>query len=153
MARGTQDTSTPIDRLDVAHVRDRERTRPIPIDVYRLGAEYVVEMELPGIDPSDVTIRAHDNVLSVTARVRSRRRADERILCERSHAPLTRQLHLDDNLDAAKITVQFDNGVLTIRLAVPSRATRSPASARTSGRTRPNRSQSPRRSARHAAAS
>jgi HSP20 family protein len=96
--------------------------RLMPMDVYRMGDEYVVEMDLPGVDPSSIEVHTEQNTLTVSAEAQStHEQADEQILCERSHARFHRQLYLGEGLQTDKLTASFDNGVLTLRIPLAER--------------------------------
>ncbi|MCU1429573.1 MAG: 18 kDa antigen 2 [Actinomycetia bacterium] len=93
-------------------------TRSMPMDVYRQGDEYIVEMDLPGVDPSSIDISVERNMITVEAEAEStHEQADEQILCERRHVRYRRQLYLGDDVDTENIQASYDNGVL--RLTVP----------------------------------
>jgi HSP20 family protein len=113
-----------IDRmLDLVYGRGGVQGRSMPIDIFRNGDSYVVEMELPGVDASSIDVNVEGNTLTVTAESRSsHEEADEQVLCERSHARFYRQLRLGDNLDTESVDAKFDNGMLTLTIPVRERA-------------------------------
>lgn len=97
-------------------------TLSLPMDVYRKGDEFVVELDIPGVDPSTVDISVERNMLTVAGEVHAKHAdADELIVCERPHARFRRQVYLGENLDTEKIQASYDNGVLTIRIPVTER--------------------------------
>jgi HSP20 family protein len=109
--------------LDLVYGRGGVQGRSMPIDIYRRGDRYVVEMELPGVDPSSIDVDVEGNTLSVAAEARSNHeQAEEQVLCERSHARFYRQLRLGENLDTDNVEATFDNGVLTLSVPVRERA-------------------------------
>jgi len=91
-----------------------------PMDVYRRGDEFIVELDVPGIDPSAIDITVERNMLTVAGEIGPRhdQDADEVIVCERPHARFRRQVYLGESLDTEKISATFDNGVL--RVTIPS---------------------------------
>lgn len=95
----------------------------LPIDAYRSGDTFVVEFELPGVDPSSVELTVEKNVLTLSAE-RTRRWADgaEVIVNERPTGRFSRQLFLGDTLDADHIAATSENGVLTVTIPVAERA-------------------------------
>jgi HSP20 family protein len=94
-------------------------TRAMPMDVYRSGSEYIVEMDLPGVDPSSIDISVERNVLTVEGEAHStHEQADEQIVCERRHAKYRRQIYLGDNVDTENVKAEFDNGVLRLRVPI-----------------------------------
>ncbi len=79
--------------------------RSMPMDVYRTGDTYIVEMDLPGVDPSSIEVHTERNIVSVSAETRSTHEdADELLVCERSHATFQRQLYLGEGLQTDKLT-------------------------------------------------
>lgn len=102
----------------------RQATRPAaPMDAYRHGDEFLVEFDLPGVDPSSIDVTVEKNVLSVTAH-RARRFSDndEVLVAERPQGEVRRQLFLGELLDTENIDAGYDNGVLTLRLQVAEQA-------------------------------
>jgi HSP20 family protein len=94
----------------------------IPIDVYRKGDEFIIELDVPGIDPSTIDIDVERNILTVAGEVHPRHEeVDEVLVCERPHLRFRRQLYLGDNLDSENITASCELGVLTLRIPVAER--------------------------------
>lgn len=92
--------------------------RGMPMDVYRDGDKYVVEMDLPGVDPSSIDVNIERNLLTVTAEGQSKHEeADEVIVCERRHVRYRRQLFLGENVNTDDVNASYENGVL--RLEIP----------------------------------
>ncbi|MDQ4115659.1 MAG: Hsp20/alpha crystallin family protein [Actinomycetota bacterium] len=100
------------------------RPTAMPMDAYRHGEQFVVEFDLPGIDPSAVDLSVERNVLTVKAERRPGDRGDdvEMVASERAHGVCSRQLFLGENLDTDRITAHYDAGVLTVRIPVAERA-------------------------------
>ncbi|MCE3555394.1 Hsp20/alpha crystallin family protein [Pseudonocardia sp. RS11V-5] len=100
------------------------RPAAMPMDAYRHGDEFVVEFDLPGVDPSAVELSVERNVLTVRAERRPTLR-DEHVEMQVSERPLgvySRQLFLGDTLDTDHIQAAYDSGVLTLRIPVAERA-------------------------------
>jgi HSP20 family protein len=95
----------------------------MPIDAYRRGEEFIVELDLPGVQPDSIDLTVEKNVLTVHA---ERRRDDtegvELLVGERPHGTFSRQLFLGDTLDTEAIQADYVDGVLTLRLPVAERA-------------------------------
>ena len=91
----------------------------LPMDVYRKGDEFVVELDIPGVDPQAIDMTVERNMLTVSGEVQSRHDdVDELVVCERPHARFRRQVYLGENLDTENIRASYENGVLTIRIPV-----------------------------------
>lgn len=92
------------------------------MDAWRAGDEFVVEFDLPGVDPSSVDLDVERNVLTVKAE-RPELAGDQDVLAaERPRGVFSRQLILGDNLDVERVKASYDTGVLTLRIPVAERA-------------------------------
>ena len=100
------------------------RPTAMPMDAYRRGDEFVVEFDLPGVDPDAVELSVERNVLTVRAERRPSQRAEdvEMQVSERPLGVFSRQLFLGDTLDADRIAAEYAAGVLTLRIPVAERA-------------------------------
>ena len=119
-------------RFDPYHELDRllgpplaRDARPLtmPMDAYRDGDAFVVQLDLPGVDARSIDLTVEKNVLVVRAE-RSGPEVDEksRLVSERPRGTFTRQLFLGEGLDSEKIEATYDAGVLTIRIPVAEQA-------------------------------
>ena len=111
----------------------------MPIDAYRRGEEFVVELDLPGVEPDSIDLTVEKNVLTVHAeRRRDETEGVELLVGERPHGTFSRQLFLGDTLDTDAIEADYVDGVLTLRLPVaekakPRRVEINPAQSATEG--------------------
>ena len=91
----------------------------VPLDVYRRGEEFLVRVDLPGIDPGSIDLQIEKNVLTLHAeRSWVPSDGDEVLVNERPQGTFTRRLFLGDGLDADRISAQYESGVLTIVVPV-----------------------------------
>jgi HSP20 family protein len=100
------------------------RPTAMPMDAYRRGEEFVVEFDLPGVDPGAIELSVERNVLTVKAERRPPLR-DENVemqVSERSLGVYSRQLFLGESLDTEHIHADYNAGVLTLRIPVAERA-------------------------------
>ena len=115
----------PFRELDqVAQQVLRQTPRPgAPMDAYRHGDQFVVQFDLPGVDPSSIDLTVEKNVLNVTAtRRRSFAEGDEVLVAERPQGEFRRQLFLGEQLDVDNIGASYEDGVLTLTLSVAEQA-------------------------------
>lgn len=112
-----------LDRLASEMLGAPFRSTSMPLDAYRHGDVFVVELEVPGVDPEAIDLTVEKNVLTVRAE-RSRPDVEDaqHLISERSHGSFTRQLFLGDTLDPDNLTADYRNGVLTIRVPLAERA-------------------------------
>ena len=76
------------------------RVRQVPVDAYRRGNEFKVDLDLPGADPGSIELTVETDVLTVRAtRTSLRAEGDEIQVAERAHGEFSRQLFLGESLD------------------------------------------------------
>jgi HSP20 family protein len=93
--------------------------RSMPIEALRRGEEFLIYVDLPGVDSADTDVTVERNVVSIKARRGSPRKdGDEVLVDERPHGQFSRQLLLGDNLDANRLEADLTDGVLTLRIPV-----------------------------------
>jgi HSP20 family protein len=115
----------PFRELDqVAQQVLRQTPRPgAPMDAYRHGDQFIVQFDLPGVDPSSIDLTVEKNVLNVTAtRQRTFAEGDEVLIAERPQGEFRRQLFLGEQLDTNNIGAEYEDGVLTLTLSVAEQA-------------------------------
>lgn len=101
------------------------RPAAMPMDAWRHGEEFVVEFDLPGIDPDAVELSVERNTLTVKAERRpAHAGADEVewVASERAYGVYSRQLFLGENLDTEHIHAAYDAGVLRVRIPLAEKA-------------------------------
>jgi HSP20 family protein len=92
-------------------------------DAYRSGDEFVVQFDLPGVDPASIEVTVEKNVLSVSAeRSWTPGAEDKVVLAERPQGHFERKLYLSDNLDTDNIEAHYEHGVLALRVPVSAKA-------------------------------
>lgn len=96
--------------------------RMMPMDVYKVGNEAVVRLDLPGIREEDVEITVEKNVLTVKAERYFPDEQAEVLVSERPQGSFTRQLVVSDSLDTEKVAASYEAGVLTLRIPVSERS-------------------------------
>jgi len=100
------------------------RPAAMPMDAYRHGDEFVVEFDLPGVDPTAIELSVERNVLTVKAERRPSLR-DQNVEMQVSERPLgvySRQLFLGESLDTEHVHADYHAGVLTLRIPVAEKA-------------------------------
>jgi HSP20 family protein len=90
-----------------------------PMDVYRRADEFVVELDIPGVDPSSIDITVERNMLTVSGELHARHDdADEVLVCERPHVRFRRQVYLGESLNTDDIGANYESGVLRVTIPV-----------------------------------
>ena len=91
----------------------------MPLDAFRHGDHFIVNFDLPGIDPDSVDLTVEKNVLAVSAERSWRPEdSDEVLVTERPQGRYSRQLFLGDTLSTDGIQAHYDRGVLTVTIPV-----------------------------------
>lgn len=117
----TTDPFRDFDRLTAqllgSGVGTTNRPAAMPMDAWRQGEEFVLELDLPGVSRESIDIDVERNVLTIRAERLPQNGDWQRLASERTHGQFSRQLVLGDNLDLERIDASYDNGVL--RLVIP----------------------------------
>ena len=98
------------------------RPSAMPMDAWREGHEFIVEFDLPGVDPESIDLDVERNVLTVKAERAALPGDRELLAAERPRGVFSRQLILGDTLDTEGVQAGYDGGVLTLRIPVAERA-------------------------------
>jgi HSP20 family protein len=95
----------------------------MPMDLYRDADNYVLNADLPGIDPDSVDVDVDGQLLSIRAERAPRTQEGVRwISRERSTGSYLRRFTLGQGIDTAHISATYDNGVLSVVLPVTEKA-------------------------------
>lgn len=88
------------------------------MDVAETEREFVVTMELPGVDPKDVDINISGDTLHVRGEKRSEREEKGRSYhyTERTFGGFHRSVPLPSSVDPDKVDAGYRNGVLTVTI-------------------------------------
>jgi len=90
-----------------------------PVDIYEDEHNLTVKMEVPGIDQNDIDIRVENNTLTVRGERKFEKDEKEENFhrVERRYGSFYRAFTLPNIVDTDKVSADYDNGVLKIRLA------------------------------------
>jgi HSP20 family protein len=89
------------------------------VDVREDSKEIALEVELPGIKPSDVEVTAENGVLTIRGEKQTTSTEDQEgryHVIERSFGSFTRSFQLPNGLDEQRIEADFADGLLTVRI-------------------------------------
>jgi HSP20 family protein len=111
-----------LDRLTQQVFGTTARPAVMPMDAWREGEQFVVEFDLPGVDPESIDLDVERNVLTVKAERPAREGSEEMVAAERPRGVFSRQLFLGDTLDTERIEASYSTGVLTLRVPVAEKA-------------------------------
>jgi HSP20 family protein len=94
------------------------------VDIEETDDAYVVEAELPGVRREDVNIELVGNELAITGEVKERERTGALRRQTRRTGRFEYRLGLPNQVDAAKVEANLNNGVLTVRVPKAEREAR-----------------------------
>ena len=88
------------------------------IDVHETDGEFVVTADLPDVKKSDVKVQVQDGMLSIEGeRHRDKEEKGKRFhKIEREYGRFVRRLVLPTDVDAARVSAEFKDGVLRVLL-------------------------------------
>ena len=109
-----------IDRLfEDTFGRDSRNNWAPPVDVREDNNEIVLEVELPGIKPSDVEVTSENGVLTIRGEKQSsvtEKKEGRYHVTERSYGSFTRSFQLPSGVDERRIEAEFEHGLLQVRV-------------------------------------
>ncbi|KOU05337.1 heat-shock protein Hsp20 [Streptomyces sp. NRRL F-5755] len=112
-----------LDRLAERVWGTAARPAGMPLDAWREGDGFFVELDLPGVDPESIDLDVERNVLTVKAeRKPTYGENTETVITERPVGTFSRQLFLGETLDTGKIEASYEAGVLKLRVPVTEQA-------------------------------
>ena len=94
------------------------QTFRVPLDVTEDENNFYVKAALPGINPDDVQVTVHDNMLSIKGEVKPEER-DENTnfhIRERRYGSFERTVTLPVSIDSNDVDAEYENGILTLTL-------------------------------------
>lgn len=95
------------------------------VDLYETPGEYVIAAEVPGMRREDLDIKLHEGRITISG-VRPERAetCEQYHRIERGHGTFSRTFQLPLPIDAAAITAELRDGVLTVRCPKSAEAAR-----------------------------
>jgi HSP20 family protein len=108
-----------LDRFSEGVMAGSRSARMMPMEAFRRGEEFLVVLDLPGVDLGDVEVTVERNVVSIRATRRPVHQENEEVIVdERPQGEFSRQLFLGDNLDSGRLNASMREGVLTLTIPV-----------------------------------
>lgn len=91
-----------------------------PLSIAERGDELIIELDVPGMSQSDISVSVADRLLTVKGSKGGPLRGDRVLLSERGFGPFVRSMMLPATADATQISVSVKDGRAEIR--IPSKA-------------------------------
>ena len=88
------------------------------MNVSETESDYLIMMDLPGVEKKDVEVNLIDGILTVSGERKTSERGDEnnRIWYETSNGAFSRSFELTSDIVEEKVKAKFNNGVLNITI-------------------------------------
>jgi HSP20 family protein len=90
-----------------------------PVDIFETaGRDLVIKVELPDVNREDVEVTVENNTLTLRGekKLPADVKEDQFRRVERRYGNFTRSFTLPNTVDAGKVSAEFKNGVLTVKL-------------------------------------
>lgn len=90
-----------------------------PVDIFETDShDLVVKAELPDMTREDIEVTVENNTLTLkgTKKLPDRVKDDQYRRIERSYGTFSRSFTLPNTVDASKVSAEYKNGVLTVKL-------------------------------------
>jgi HSP20 family protein len=85
-------------------------------DITESADEYVVLAEMPGCDPAGIDLHFDGGVLSIYGKVAPRQGETAYLAKEFEVGDFSRTFNVTDSIDSARISAEYADGILTLRL-------------------------------------
>ncbi|GAA1001927.1 Hsp20/alpha crystallin family protein [Subtercola frigoramans] len=117
------DPFSELDRLTGNLLQFRPGPRFMPVDLYRDGDQYLLNADLPGVDPGSVDVDVDGQLLTIRAqRTAAAHEGVKWLAQERPNGTYLRQFSLGEGIDSSQISASYDNGVLSVTIPVSEKA-------------------------------
>jgi HSP20 family protein len=93
-----------------------------PVDIWEDDQQVVIELDVPGCNPENLSAEAVDGQLVVTGERTVSSGAQRRYRSERWQGRFVRSFTLPQGVDGGSITADYEDGVLSVRLPKPEEA-------------------------------
>jgi len=89
-----------------------------PVDIYEDEHNFMLKIEVPGIDEKDIDVRIEGNTLTVHGERKLEKEEKEENFrrVERHYGSFTRSFTLPGSIDPGQVSADYDKGVLKIKL-------------------------------------
>lgn len=107
-----------LDRLTQQVLGTAARPVFMPMDAWKDGDTFRIQLDLPGVDRDSIDLDIERNVLTVRAERPMTESTNELLAAERPRGVFSRQIILGDNLDLDQIDAEYSDGVLSLSIPV-----------------------------------
>jgi len=115
MANENTITKSPAEQDQAEQTRAGFCYRP-NVDILERGDELVVRADMPGASPDAIDVDFEDGTLTIHAKVSPRHEEVDYLVWEYGIGDFWRTFQVAETIDATKISAEYTDGVLTLRL-------------------------------------
>lgn len=90
-----------------------------PVEAYKKGDNYVIRLDLPGIDPKEVDVHVEGNLLTIRGERKTERTENGSAYRETFYGKFERAVTLPQGVEGDKIAAHYENGVLEVSVPLP----------------------------------
>lgn len=107
-------------------VATRRETFAPSIDISETENQYVIDVEIPGMDKKDIDLNVEKNTLTISGEREFRHEEDGKKFhrVESHYGKFSRSFSLPDNADLENINATYNNGILNITVDKSEQATK-----------------------------
>ena len=117
------DPFSQLDRIAQSVFDTSHQPRVMPVDLFREGDRYLLNADLPGVDPGSIDVDVDGHLLTIRAqRSAASRENSHWLLQERPFGAYLRQFTIGEDVEADGISASYDNGVLSVIIPIAERA-------------------------------
>jgi HSP20 family protein len=117
------DPFSDLDRLTGSLLGTHQGPRFMPVDLFRDKDRYVLNADLPGVDPGSVDVDVDGQLLTIRAERTPASAENAKWLSrERPYGSYLRQFSLGEGVDSTGISATYDNGVLSVVIPMGEKA-------------------------------
>ncbi|MGN6426203.1 Hsp20/alpha crystallin family protein [uncultured Leifsonia sp.] len=117
------DPFSQLDRIAQSVFDTSHQPRVMPVDLFREGDKYLLNADLPGVDPGSIDVDVDGHLLTIRAQRSAASRENSRwLLQERPFGAYLRQFTIGEDVEADGISASYDNGVLSVIIPIAERA-------------------------------
>ncbi len=99
---------------------NREQDGSLACNIREKKDKYIVEAEIPGMDPADIEIEVDNNMLTIKGEKKQQIETEdndtEMRIIEHSYGSFQRSFALPDNVNTDKISADHKNGILYLHI-------------------------------------
>ena len=88
------------------------------VDIVEDDNQYVITVELPGLKKEDIKVGVQNDVLTISGERKYEKEEKDKKFhrVERAYGSLSRRFTIPENSDGEKVSAEFKNGILQVRL-------------------------------------